>query len=218
MPCRRARARLCVAAARQSSANCAVQHAERPGFWFFQVPNNRNMFISAPRERSGAAGGMQGTARLVGQTAGAVVMTMLFSLLSPESAPRIGLALSTLLALAGGLVSVLRVCRGLGSWSIVPRSGPRFSAKKDATPKRYSIGPDSEIGSDTIERGVISVDRANSQIGCEMTQDNYGSREPQRMIRAYSGVSTSTFRRRSCGGSARRRSTARPPVWGAQSW
>src|SRR3546814_1259827 len=29
------------------------------GFGFFQTPNNRNMFLSAPRERSGAAGGMQ---------------------------------------------------------------------------------------------------------------------------------------------------------------
>ncbi len=85
------------------------------GFGFFQVPNNRNMFISAPRERSGAAGGMQGTARLVGQTAGAVIMTILFSLVSLESAPRIGLAIAALLALAGGLVSMLRVGRGFGS-------------------------------------------------------------------------------------------------------
>jgi DHA2 family multidrug resistance protein-like MFS transporter len=82
------------------------------GFGFFQVPNNRNMFISAPRERSGAAGGMQGTARLVGQTVGAVIMTMLFSLVSLQSAPRIGLAIAALLALAGGLVSALRVERG----------------------------------------------------------------------------------------------------------
>jgi len=73
------------------------------------------MFLSAPRERSGAAGGMQGTARLVGQTAGAVLMTMLFSLVSLEAAPRIGLAIAALLALAGGLVSLLRVGRGIGS-------------------------------------------------------------------------------------------------------
>ncbi|WP_158814997.1 MFS transporter [Methylocapsa sp. S129] len=85
------------------------------GFGLFQVPNNRNMFLSAPRERSGAAGGMQGTARLVGQTAGAVIMTVLFSLVSVESAPRIGLAIAALLALAGGLVSVLRVGHGFGS-------------------------------------------------------------------------------------------------------
>jgi DHA2 family multidrug resistance protein-like MFS transporter len=85
------------------------------GFGFFQVSNNRNMFISAPRERSGAAGGMQGTARLVGQTTGAVIMTMLFSLISLQSAPRIGLAVAAALALAGGLVSVLRVGRVFGN-------------------------------------------------------------------------------------------------------
>lgn len=79
------------------------------GFGFFQTPNNRNMFLSAPRERSGAAGGMQGTARLSGQTAGAVLMTLLFTFVSTDSAPRIGLALSALLALAAGLISTLRI-------------------------------------------------------------------------------------------------------------
>jgi DHA2 family multidrug resistance protein-like MFS transporter len=81
------------------------------GFGFFQVPNNRNMLLSAPRERSGAAGGMQGTARLTGQTAGAVIMSVLFSLTTVEAAPRIGLAVAAALALAGGLISVLRAGR-----------------------------------------------------------------------------------------------------------
>jgi MFS transporter, DHA2 family, multidrug resistance protein len=95
------------------------------GFGFFQVPNNRNMFLSAPRERSGAAGGMQGTARLVGQTAGAVIMTLLFSLASVEAASRIGLAIGAVLALAGGLVSVLRVGRFAGSQAAIkPSAAP----------------------------------------------------------------------------------------------
>ncbi len=78
------------------------------GFGLFQVPNNRNMLLSAPRERSGAAGGMQGTARLTGQTAGAVTMSLLFTLTSTDAAPRIGLAIGAVLALSGGLVSALR--------------------------------------------------------------------------------------------------------------
>ena len=78
------------------------------GFGLFQVPNNRNMLLSAPRERSGAAGGMQGTARLTGQTAGAIIMTLLFSMTSVGAAPRIGLAVASLLTLAAGLVSTLR--------------------------------------------------------------------------------------------------------------
>ncbi|MEO8443961.1 MAG: MFS transporter [Gammaproteobacteria bacterium] len=78
------------------------------GFGLFQVPNNQNMFLSAPQGRSGAAGGMQGTARLAGQTAGAIVMTLLFTLTSVDAAPRIGLGIAAVLALAAGLVSVLR--------------------------------------------------------------------------------------------------------------
>ena len=79
------------------------------GFGLFQVPNNRNMFLSAPRERAGAAGGMQGTARLAGQTAGGVAMSLLFTLVSAESAPRVGLGIGAVLTLVAGLVSVLRV-------------------------------------------------------------------------------------------------------------
>ncbi len=79
------------------------------GFGLFQVPNNRNMFLSAPRERAGAAGGIQGNARLAGQTAGGVVMSLLFTVACVESAPRVGLGIGALLTLAAGLVSVLRV-------------------------------------------------------------------------------------------------------------
>jgi len=79
------------------------------GFGFFQTPNNRNMLLSAPRDRSGAAGGMQGTARLLGQTIGAVTMTLLFTVTSNAAAPRIGLGVAAGLALIAGLVSVLRI-------------------------------------------------------------------------------------------------------------
>ena len=78
------------------------------GFGFFQTPNNRNMLLSAPKERSGAAGGMQGMARLTGQTAGGVLMLVLFSLLPVADAPRLGLAIGAAFALASGLISILR--------------------------------------------------------------------------------------------------------------
>lgn len=77
------------------------------GFGLFQVTNNRNMFLSAPTERSGAAGGLQSMARLTGQTVGVVVMTLLFSRLGLETAPRIGLAIGGVLTLGGGLLSSL---------------------------------------------------------------------------------------------------------------
>ena len=79
------------------------------GFGFFQTPNNRTMLLAAPRERSGAAGGMQGTARLSGQTAGALIMTVLFALAPAIGAPRFGLALAAGFALAAGALSALRI-------------------------------------------------------------------------------------------------------------
>lgn len=77
------------------------------GFGLFQVTNNRNMFLSAPQARSGAAGGLQGMARLTGQTTGVVVMTLLFNAAPVEVAPRIGLAVGAALTLAAGLLSTL---------------------------------------------------------------------------------------------------------------
>lgn len=76
------------------------------GFGLFQVTNNRNMFLSAPPERSAAAGGLQAMARLTGQTTGVVVVTLLFGVAPVESAPRIGLAVGAVLTLAAGLISV----------------------------------------------------------------------------------------------------------------
>lgn len=80
------------------------------GFGFFQTPNNRNMLLSAPRERSGAAGGMQSTARLFGQTNGAVITALLFSFVG-NAAPRLALGIGAGLALAAGLVSTFRIER-----------------------------------------------------------------------------------------------------------
>ena len=50
------------------------------GFGLFQSPNNRAIITSAPRERSGGASGMLGTARLLGQTMGAALVALMFSL------------------------------------------------------------------------------------------------------------------------------------------
>ena len=78
------------------------------GFGLFQVPNNRNMFLSTPPERSGAAGGMQATARLVGQTAGGVAVSVLFTLAPADAAASVGLGLAAVLTLAAALASVAR--------------------------------------------------------------------------------------------------------------
>lgn len=97
------------------------------GFGLFNVPNNRTMFLSAPRERSAAAGGMQGTARLMGQTAGALIMTLLFAMTSVDAAPRIGLAIAALLTLTAGLVSTLHFNAEPDAPGIEERSRRRIS-------------------------------------------------------------------------------------------
>ncbi|MEZ5504280.1 MAG: MFS transporter [Halioglobus sp.] len=89
------------------------------GFGVFNVANNRNMFLSSPTERSGAAGGMQATARLLGQTAGAVMMALLFSQVPVDTAPRIGLGIGAILTLMAGLASRLVGCMP----TTVPDSG-----------------------------------------------------------------------------------------------
>ncbi|WPH24099.1 MFS transporter [Variovorax paradoxus] len=81
------------------------------GFGFFQTPNNQNMLLSTPKERSGAAGGAQGTARLTGLTLGSLLMSLMFELLPSHSAVHWRLAMAALAALAalvGSVASSLR--------------------------------------------------------------------------------------------------------------
>lgn len=49
------------------------------GFGFFQTPNNIVMVMATPVERTGAAGGMQSTARLTGQTFGSTMVSIIFA-------------------------------------------------------------------------------------------------------------------------------------------
>jgi DHA2 family multidrug resistance protein-like MFS transporter len=77
------------------------------GFGLFQAPNNRMMLTSAPRERAGAAGGMLGTARLTGQTIGAV-MTAIFLHTFGDAGEVIGLAVASGFAALAALVSLSR--------------------------------------------------------------------------------------------------------------
>ena len=109
----------CLAVGLSATAMWDLQQSARPlmiftvlcglGFGLFQVPNNRNMFLAAPRARSGAAGGMQATARLAGQTVGGVVMTLIFALFPVDAAPVLALGIGATLTLAAGVLSALRV-------------------------------------------------------------------------------------------------------------
>lgn len=78
------------------------------GFGFFQAPNNRAIMASAPRARSGAAGGMLSAARLLGQALGAAGVAILFRAYGAAGS-NFALWLAALLALAGAAVSVVRL-------------------------------------------------------------------------------------------------------------
>lgn len=78
------------------------------GFGLFQTPNNRILLLSAPKARSGAAGAMQGTARLLGQTFGAVCMSIIFATSPLSSAPAIALVLAGICAAISSFVSFSR--------------------------------------------------------------------------------------------------------------
>lgn len=80
------------------------------GFGFFQSPNNRAMLSEAPRERAGAAGGSLGTARVLGQSMGAVVVAFLLSS-APVAGVRHGFQIAAVAALFGAVMSGSRVRR-----------------------------------------------------------------------------------------------------------
>ena len=71
------------------------------GFGLFQSPNNHAILTSAPLARSGAASGMLGTARLTGQTLGAVMLAIIFSAEGARSARGPAIALACAAAFSG---------------------------------------------------------------------------------------------------------------------
>ncbi|HUI62809.1 MAG TPA: MFS transporter [Steroidobacteraceae bacterium] len=89
------------------------------GFGFFQTPNNRALLSAAPRARSGAAGGMLSTARLLGQTLGAAGVAILFRAF-PATGSNVVLWVAACVALMAALISSLRLAPGPRA----PRSAP----------------------------------------------------------------------------------------------
>ncbi|MEO8718988.1 MAG: MFS transporter [Burkholderiales bacterium] len=85
------------------------------GFGMFQSPNNRAIVTSTPPERSGGASGMLGTARLLGQTTGAALVALMFSL-SGVKATYWALGTAAAIALVAAAVSGTR---------LIGRSGPQ---------------------------------------------------------------------------------------------
>jgi DHA2 family multidrug resistance protein-like MFS transporter len=95
------------------------------GFGFFQAPNNRELLGSAPRNRSGSAGGILATVRLTGQSLGAAVVAIvlgtatvaaasgsaLASAASLSSSAHLALGMAAAVAAVAAIVSGTRLAR-----------------------------------------------------------------------------------------------------------
>jgi DHA2 family multidrug resistance protein-like MFS transporter len=88
------------------------------GFGLFQSPNNHTILTSAPSHRSGAAGGMLGTARLTGQTLGGALLMLVFSIEPPRGGhgPVLALAVAACFAAAAAVISSLRLRHSSVLW------------------------------------------------------------------------------------------------------
>ncbi len=81
------------------------------GFGLFQSPNNHTIVTSAPLARAGAASGMLGTARLTGQSLGAVLVAIIFTLWPVHSGmgTTVALYIATAFAAMSAVFSSLRL-------------------------------------------------------------------------------------------------------------
>lgn len=85
------------------------------GFGLFQTPNNHIILTSGPPARSGAAGGMLGTARLSGQSLGSATAAAVFAFLPPPhvlQGPQTAFGIACGCALLAACASVLRRAEG----------------------------------------------------------------------------------------------------------
>jgi DHA2 family multidrug resistance protein-like MFS transporter len=78
------------------------------GFGFFQSPNMKALLLSAPASRAGGASGMVATARLTGQTIGAALAALCFTV-GNGNGPKLALTIGVVFAAVGSAASFLRL-------------------------------------------------------------------------------------------------------------
>lgn len=79
------------------------------GFGLFQTPNNLVMVKSTPLKRTGGAGGMQSTARLIGQTTGSTLVSLIFAFTSSANNITVTLFTAASFALVSAIFSISRL-------------------------------------------------------------------------------------------------------------
>lgn len=87
------------------------------GFGLFQTPNNRALLAGVPRHRSAAAGGMQATTRVYGQSFGTALVALAFAL-GHESGATYAVAVAVLCATVSLFINIAR--------HFNPASDPQF--------------------------------------------------------------------------------------------
>jgi DHA2 family multidrug resistance protein-like MFS transporter len=112
------------------------------GFGFFQSPNNRAIVSSAPRERSGGAGAIQATSRLLGQTIGAAIVALVFGYAGPSGggSPTVAILLAAGFSALAALASVARLS------NIARLSRSAHARDSRATPPARDITPEPLAG------------------------------------------------------------------------
>ena len=100
------------------------------GFGLFQSPNNRTLIAAAPRERSGGASGMLGTARLLGQTVGAALVALMLARDGIDGT-HLSLLVAAGFAVVGGMLSMLRLSStgARGAAAVEVREGQRMTGE-----------------------------------------------------------------------------------------
>jgi DHA2 family multidrug resistance protein-like MFS transporter len=83
------------------------------GMGLFQQPNARSIIMSAPLERSGGVGAIQGTARLLGQSIGAAFVAMIFGFLGGADGARIAIFCAAGFTLVAVMTSLSRMLNGV---------------------------------------------------------------------------------------------------------
>ncbi|TMJ44323.1 MAG: MFS transporter [Alphaproteobacteria bacterium] len=78
------------------------------GMGLFQQPNARAIVMAAPRERSGGAGAIQGSARLLGQSIGAAMVALVFGVSVGGRGALTALVLAACFAAVATVVSLTR--------------------------------------------------------------------------------------------------------------
>lgn len=78
------------------------------GFGLFQTPNNRALLAGVPRHRSAAAGGMQATTRVYGQSLGTALVALAFSF-SSTNGPALGVGVAMCCALGALAINIARI-------------------------------------------------------------------------------------------------------------